>query len=109
MAGIAKLYVGNLPYSVTKEELQDTFSAHGTVNSVTVIEGKGFGFVEMGSPEEAAKAKSALDGNDFGGRKMKVDEARPKEGGSSRGGRGGYGDRGGNRGGFGGNRGGNRY
>ena len=86
----SKLYVGNLTYSVTKEQLQELFSSHGNVQNVTVIEGKGFGFVEMSSPSEAEAAKSALDGTDFEGRTLKVDEARPPR---SR-------DRGGDRGGF---------
>ena len=73
----SKLYVGNLIYSVTKEQLQEMFSKHGNVQSVTVIEGKGFGFVEMSTPQEAEAAKAALDGTDFEGRTLKVDEARP--------------------------------
>ena len=95
---VSKLYVGNLTYSVTKEELQELFSAYGTIKSVTVLEGKGFGFVEMSTPEEAAKAKEALDGKDLAGRKMKVDEAKPPKD------KGSFGNRGGGRGGFGGGR-----
>lgn len=75
---VSKLYVGNLSYSVTTEQLQELFSNHGQVKDVRVIEGKGFGFVEMSSTEEAEKAKDALDGSDFGGRTLRVDEARPQ-------------------------------
>ncbi len=84
-----KLYVGNLPYSVAKDQLQELFSSHGAVQSVTIIEGKGFGFVEMSSPTEAEAAKTALDGTDFEGRTMKVDEARPPKS-RDRGDRGGF-------------------
>jgi RNA recognition motif-containing protein len=73
----SKLYVGNLTYSVTNEQLEELFSNHGSVKEATVIEGKGFGFVEMSSAAEAEAAKEALDGTDFGGRTMRVDEARP--------------------------------
>ena len=73
----SKLYVGNLSYSVTKEQLQELFSNHGEVREVNIIEGRGFGFVEMSSPSEAEKAKEALDGSDLEGRTLKVDEARP--------------------------------
>ena len=73
----SKLYVGNLGYSVTSDQLEELFAAHGTVRQVTVIEGKGFGFVEMSSSAEAEKAKEALDATDFKGRTLKVDEARP--------------------------------
>jgi RNA recognition motif-containing protein len=73
----SKLYVGNLGYSVTSDQLQELFGAYGAVKQVTVIEGKGFGFVEMSSPAEAEKAKAALDATDFKGRTLKVDEARP--------------------------------
>ena len=73
----SKLYVGNLGYSVTSDQLEELFGAHGSVKQVTVIEGKGFGFVEMSSPAEAEKAKAALDATDFKGRTLKVDEARP--------------------------------
>jgi RNA recognition motif-containing protein len=109
----SKLYVGNLIYAVTSDELKTLFGTYGTVKEATVIERKGFGFVEMSTPEEAEAAKTALDGKDYQGRNMKVDEARPpKERGSSSGSgrdRGGWGGgNGGNksRGGFGG---GNRY
>jgi len=101
---VNKLYVGNLPYSVTKSQLEELFSQHGQVQSVTIIEGKGFGFVEMSSPEEAEAAKTALDGTDLEGRSMKVDEARPPKKREHRGGGGGFrlGGGGGGRGGYGG-------
>ncbi len=73
-----KLYVGNLSYSVTDEQLKELFSSHGEVKEVTVIGNKGFGFVEMSDNAEAEKAKEALDGTDFEGRTLKVDEARPR-------------------------------
>jgi len=73
----SKLYVGNLSYSVTSEQLKELFSNHGEVKEVNVIEGRGFGFVEMSSPSEAEKAKEALNGSDLEGRALKVDEARP--------------------------------
>jgi len=73
----SKLYVGNLSYSVTNEKLTELFSNHGEVKQVNIIEGRGFGFVEMSSPEEAEKAKEALNGADLEGRTLKVDEARP--------------------------------
>lgn len=72
-----RLYVGNLSYSATGEQLEELFSKFGTVKQVNVIEGKGFGFVEMSSAKEAESAKTALDGTDFGGRTIRVDEARP--------------------------------
>ncbi|MFC1752178.1 RNA recognition motif domain-containing protein [Thermoproteota archaeon] len=72
-----KLYVGNLTYTVTKEQLEELFSSHGQVQSVTVIAGKGFAFVEMSSPEEAQAAKEALNGSDLLGRTLRIDEARP--------------------------------
>ncbi|MCO6435507.1 MAG: RNA-binding protein [Phycisphaerae bacterium] len=79
-----KLYVGNLGYSVSTPDLEQLFADHGTVDSVTVItdrytgQSKGFGFVEMKSDAEAVAAISALDGKDFGGRTIKVNEARPR-------------------------------
>jgi len=75
----SKLYVGNLTYSVTEAQLQELFNAQGTVSSVKIIEGKGFGFVEMSSVEEAEKAKDALNNTDFDGRPLKIDEARPRK------------------------------
>jgi len=73
----SKLYVGNLKYSVTNDELKELFSSYGEVKSVNIIEGKGFGFVEMSSAQEAEKAKDALNNADFSGRPLKIDEARP--------------------------------
>jgi RNA recognition motif-containing protein len=75
----SKLYVGNLTYSVTDEQLEKLFSQYGQVKEVNLIGSKGFGFVEMATTEEAEKAKEALDGYTFEGRNMKVDEARPKK------------------------------
>jgi RNA recognition motif-containing protein len=72
-----KLYVGNLSYSTSSEKLQGMFAAHGTVVRVNVMEGKGFGFIEMSSQAEAEAAKSALDGTEVDGRNLKVDKARP--------------------------------
>jgi cold-inducible RNA-binding protein len=80
-----KLYVGNLSYSVTNESLSTMFSAHGQVDSAQVImdretgRSKGFGFVEMGNAQEADAAIAALDGQDNGGRNLKVNEAKPRE------------------------------
>jgi RNA recognition motif-containing protein len=116
-----KLYVGNLPYSVDSSELEQMFSAHGTVTSAQIItdretgRSKGFGFVEMANDQEAEAAINAMNGQDQGGRPLTVNEAKPREdrGGGGRGGfgggggRGGYGG-GGGRGGFGGGRGGDR-
>jgi RNA recognition motif-containing protein len=107
-----KLYVGNLAYSVSSSDLNRLFSAFGTVESAEVIEdresgrSKGFGFVEMGSDEEAQAAIQGLNGQDNNGRPLTVNEAKPREergggGGGGRGGRGGYGG-GGGRGGRGG-------
>ncbi|MBD3343757.1 MAG: RNA-binding protein [Chitinivibrionales bacterium] len=93
-----KLYVGNLSYSVGDAELQELFSPYGTVSSAQVINdretgrSKGFGFVEMGSDEEANAAIAALNGKENGGRPLTVNEAKPK---TDRGGRGGYGGGGG--------------
>jgi len=80
-----KLYVGNLSYTSTSDELERLFSPFGTVQSAEVItdratgQSKGFGFVEMGSDQEAQSAISALDGKEFGGRRLIVNEARPRE------------------------------
>ena len=90
-----KLYVGNLPYSVTEQSLQDTFAQFGTVESANVItdrdtgQSKGFGFVEMSSDSEAQKAIQELDGSSIEGRAIKVNEARPKAPRDNRGGGGG--------------------
>ena len=75
----SKLYVGNLNYSVTNEQLEELFTNHGTVKSVNIIQGKGFGFVEMSSSDEASKAKDALHDTDFNGRPLKIDEAKPQQ------------------------------
>ncbi len=80
-----KLYVGNLPFSATEDTLLETFSACGTVDSAKLItdrdtgRSKGFAFVEMSSDEEAQEAISKFDGNDFDGRPLRVNEAKPKE------------------------------
>lgn len=80
-----KLYVGNLPYTATEEDLQNHFSAAGTVTSVALIKdratgrAKGFGFVEMASAEEAQKAISMFHGQEFMGRTITVNVARPRE------------------------------
>ncbi|MBU1075857.1 MAG: RNA-binding protein [Spirochaetes bacterium] len=73
----SKLYVGNLDYAVTSEQLDELFGKFGEVKEVNIIEGKGFGFVEMGDQVQAEKAKEELNGTDFNGRTMRVDEARP--------------------------------
>ncbi len=72
-----KLYVGNFSYSVSEDDLREMFSSHGEVKEIKVIEGRGFGFVEMSSPMEAEKAKEALNGSNHKGRTLRVDEARP--------------------------------
>jgi RNA recognition motif-containing protein len=102
-----KLYVGNLSYNTTEGELESLFAQSGTVESVRVMRdmatgrARGFGFVEMGSDEEAQAAIDATNGREFGGRALTVNEARPQER------TGGFGGGGGNRGGgFGGNGGG---
>ena len=93
-----RLYVGNLTYGTTDATLRQMFEPHGTVTSAQVIvdrdtgRSKGFGFVEMGSDQEAQAAIQALNGKESGGRTLTVNEARPRtEGGGGRGGRGGYG------------------
>jgi cold-inducible RNA-binding protein len=107
-----KLYVGNLPYSATEEALSMKFSQHGTVESAKLIidrdsgKSKGFGFVEMSSNSEAEAAMAALDGSDYEGRPMRVNEAKPQTkrpgGGGGGGGGRGYGGGGGGGGGYGG-------
>ncbi len=104
-----KIYVGNLPYSVTDGTLEQMFAPYGSVQSAQVImdrdtgRSKGFGFVEMASDAEAQAAIEAMHQKDYDGRSLTVNEARPKtEGGSGGGGRGG--PRGGG-GGYGGGRG----
>src|SRR5919206_3244832 len=95
-----KLYVGNLSFQTSSDELQQLFSQAGTVESASVVEdretgrSRGFGFVEMASREEGEAAIQQFNGKEFGGRSLTVNEARPRE------------DRGGNRGGGGGGRGG---
>ena len=85
-----KLYVVNLPYETTNADLEQMFAAYGTVQSAQVImdrdtgRSKGFGFVEMGSDQEAQAAITGLNGKDVGGRTLTVNEARPKEGGGGR-------------------------
>ncbi len=102
-----KLYVGNLSYETSSSDLEKLLSEHGTVESAEVISdratgrSKGFGFVEMGSDDEAQAAISALDGQDYQGRALKVNVAKPRE---PRKGGGGYGGGGGGRGGYGGGR-----
>jgi RNA recognition motif-containing protein len=104
-----KLYVGNLPYSVRDNDLQQLFAQHGNVSSAKVMmeretgRSKGFGFVEMGSDAEAQAAIAGLHGKDMGGRALVVNEARPMESRPPRsGGFGGGGFGGGRQGGFGG-------
>ena len=95
-----KLYVGNLSYEVSSSDLEQLFSPHGTIESADVImdrdtgRSKGFGFVEMSSDSEAQAAISALDGQEQGGRALKVNEAKPRQ---PRSGGGGYGGGGGRR------------
>ena len=104
-----KLYVGNLSFRTTSEELREAFASVGTVESASVIEdretgrSRGFAFVEMATPEEATAAIEAFNGKDFGGRNLTVNEAKPRTDRGGGGGRGGYG---GGRGGGGGGRGG---
>jgi RNA recognition motif-containing protein len=80
-----KLYVGSLPYSTTEQQLAELFGQHGTVQSAKVImdrysgQSRGFGFVEMASDADAQKAIAALNGSQFGGRTLVVNEARPQE------------------------------
>lgn len=110
-----KLYVGNLSFSASEQDLEEVFGEVGTVESVNIIEdrdtgrSRGFGFVEMSSAEEAQNAISQLDGKEVDGRNLKVNEAKPREnrsggggGGGGRGGRGGGGGGGGYGGGGGG-------
>jgi RNA recognition motif-containing protein len=99
-----KLYVGNLTYNVNESDLEALFSQFGTVQSAQVIvdrdtnRSKGFAFVEMGSDAEAQAAIDGLNGRDYGGRDLTVNEAKPREP-RSGGGGGGYGGRGGGGGG----------
>lgn len=97
-----RLYIGGLPWKTTQDELSQAFSQAGTVTSASIVTDKfsgrsrGFGFVEMSSDEEAAKAIEMWNGKDFGGRTLTVNEARPREEGGARAPRN---DRGGSRGG----------
>lgn len=99
-----KLFVGNLNYSTSEDELRDLFSQAGSVSSASVItdkfsgRSKGFGFVEMSTPEEAEKAVEMFNGQDLGGRKLTVNEAQPMQ---PRAPRKDFGQRGGDRGGYG--------
>ncbi len=110
-----KLYVGNLSWGVTDSQLQDMFTPYGSVVSAQVImdrdtgRSKGFGFVEMGSDQEAQAAITGMHGQVIEGRPLTVNEARPKEGGGGGGGRGGGGGGGGYGGGRGGGGGGGGY
>lgn len=72
-----RLYVGNLNYACTNEQLSDLFAGHGMVKDVTIIEGRGFGFIELDSPQEAEAAKEALNDTEFLGRTLRVNEAHP--------------------------------
>lgn len=72
-----KLFVGNLTYSVNARQLGDLFSRYGVVTGVNVLEKKGYGFVEMKTPEEADKARNALSETEFEGRKLLIDGVRP--------------------------------
>ncbi len=103
-----RLYVGNLKYTVTSEQLQELFEQYGAVSSAQVLSdretgrSRGFGFVEMSNDDEATAAIESLDGQDFDGRRLTVNEARPRTpgggGGGGAGGGGGY--RGGGGGGY---------
>ena len=116
-----KIYVGNLPFDATQSSLQDLFAQHGQVESVSLItdretgQPRGFGFVDMPQQSEANKAIESLNGQEFGGRRQNINEAKPREsrpsGGGYGGGGGGGGRSGGGYGGGGGGRsgGGNRY
>jgi RNA recognition motif-containing protein len=81
---VTKLYVGNLPFSATDDSLRALFAAHGTVESLSLVtdratgQPRGFGFIEM-SNADASRAMQALDGTDFGGRPLKVNEAQERE------------------------------
>ena len=94
-----KLYVGNLSFQSSSQDLEDLFAGVGAVESATVVEdretgrSRGFGFVEMANQEDGEKAIAELNGKDFGGREIKVNEAKPREdrGRGAYGGGGGYG------------------
>ena len=107
-----KIYVGNLPFSATEDDLRDLFERHGGIDSINVImdretgRPRGFAFVEMSDAASAANAIRALDGSDMGGRSLRVNEAEDRRGGGGGGGGprggGGGGPRGGGGGGYGG-------
>jgi len=96
----SKLYVGNLPFRATEDELRDLFSAHGEVLNATIVmdrdtgRPRGFGFVEMSNADEAQTAIQNLDGKDFQGRSLKVNVAQPRENRPRGGGGGGRGHQG---------------
>jgi RNA recognition motif-containing protein len=114
MSELATLYVGGLPYSTDSEELSELFTAYGPVSDARIVEGKGFGFVDI----PAEQMQAAIDGTNgmmFRGRTLTVNQARPRSerprsfgSGGGGGGRGGYGGGGGGRGGYGGDRRGDR-
>ena len=97
---MTKLYVGNLPFTATEESVRNLFATHGAVDKVSLISDRdtnrprGFGFVEM-SNADASRATQALNGTDFDGRTLKVNEAQDRERGGGGGGGGGYGGGGG--------------
>jgi len=99
----SKLFVGNLPFNATENDLQDAFAAHGTVVEAVLMmdrttgRPRGFGFVTMNTPEEAEKAIAALNGSQLGGRALTVNVARPREERPAGGGRREYGGNGGGR------------
>jgi len=103
-----KLYVGNLSFQTSSQDLEELFAGYGTVESASVVEdretgrSRGFGFVEMSSQEEGEKAIAELNGQEVAGRELKVNEAKPREDRGGRGGGGGYGGGGGGYGGGGG-------
>lgn len=107
------IYVGNLSFDATEDDIRNAFAEHGEVTSVKVItdqytgKARGFGFVEMANQDEAQAAIAALNGIDLQGRPLNVNEARPRN--DNRGGGGGGGGRGGQRGGGGGGGGRNRW
>ena len=107
-----KLYVGNLSFNTSTQDLSELFGTVGTVESTNIIEdretgrSRGFGFVEMSSKEEGNNAIEQLNGKEIDGRQLKVNEAKPQENRGGGGGRGGYGGNRGGGGGYGGGRGG---
>ena len=111
-----RIYVGGLPFKTTEEEMNALFTTYGAVTSAKLItdresgQSRGFGFVEMANDAEAVTAMEKLNGSDFGGRKLTINEARPMEARTGGGGRGGdRGGRGGDRGGRGGGYGDNKW